>query len=291
MKLAHFSDIHITHFPLSGGFALKRLAAIASYSLMGRGKHFRGSDERIAKLLADVDAQNVQHALCTGDLTGVATEAEMAEVARLFGPRLRQREQFTVIPGNHDRYVTSAAGIFEKHFSTVSEGARFPFAKNVGDLTIVAIDVARPTGLTDSSGLCGAEQRRKLEEILTDPSLRTRFVVLAQHYGLLRAEGQRDRRNHGLRDDLELMELIDRADVSLDLVLHGHMHRPYVVKTRRRTIINPGSATDLHVKEFGYHIYDIDPAAHRVRLERRSWNGSEYAANPGSPLNRDIVTR
>lgn len=291
MKLAHFSDIHITHFPLSGGFALKRLAAIASYTLMGRGKHFQGSDARIAKLLADVDAQQVDHALCTGDLTGVSTDAEFGEVARLFGPRLRQRERFTVIPGNHDRYVRGTEGLFEKHFSALSEGGRFPFVKNVGAVTIVAIDVARPTGLTDSSGLCGVAQRKQLEEILTDPSLRTRFVVLAQHYGLLRAEGQRDRRNHGLRDDLELLALLDRDDVSLDLVLHGHMHRPYVVKTKRRTIINPGSATDLHVKQFGYHVYDIDPAAHRVRIERRSWNGETYASNPGSPLNRDIATR
>lgn len=291
MKLAHFTDIHITHFPLSGGFALKRLAAVASYSLAGRGQHFKGSDVRIERLLADVDAQQVDHALCTGDLTGVSSDAEFAEVARLFGPRLRQRERFTVIPGNHDRYVRGATTLFDQHFSTLSEGARFPFVKNVGELTIVGIDVARPTSIIDSSGLCGPTQRRQLEEILTDGSLRTRFVVLAQHYGLLRAEGQRDRRSHGLRDDLELLALIDREDVTLDLVLHGHMHRPYIVKTRRRTIINPGSATDLHVKAFGYHVYDIDPSAHRVRVERRAWNGSEYAPDPGSPLNRDIVTR
>ena len=90
MKLAHYSDIHITHFPLSGKPALKRLAAVASYTLAGRGKHFEHSDERIARLLEDVDAQGVDHALCTGDLTGVSTEAEFVKVAELFGPRLQQ---------------------------------------------------------------------------------------------------------------------------------------------------------------------------------------------------------
>lgn len=291
MKLAHFSDIHVTHFPLSERFALKRLAAVVSYSLLGRGEHFRGSDERIAKLLADVDAQQVDHALCTGDVTGVSTGAEFAKVAALFGSRLEQPAKFTVIPGNHDRYVPGVEGLFERHFGKLSEGARFPFVKHVGDLTIVAIDVARPTSLVDSSGLCGVKQRHELLGILTDASLKHRFVVLAMHYGLLRAEGQRDARNHGLRDDLEVMELIDRDDVSLDLVLHGHMHRPYVVKTKRRTIINAGSGTDLHVKGFGYNVYDIDPAAHRVRIERRAWNGTEYDAAPGSPLNRELTTR
>ncbi len=294
MKLAHFSDIHITYFPLAGPFAIKRLAAIASYTLMGRGKHFEGSDHRIGKLLEDVDAQGVDHALCTGDLTGVSTEAEFDRVAGLFGPRLHQPQQYTVIPGNHDRYVRGSEGLFEGHFAALCEGGRFPFSKQVAPgVTIVGIDVARPTSVIDSSGLCGERQRDALLGILTDASLKDHFVVLAQHYGLLRSEGQRDRRDHGLRDDLELMALIDREDVSLDLVLHGHMHRPYVVNTRRRTIINAGSATDLHVKGLGYHVYDIDPAAHRVRLSRRSWNVAlgKYEANPDSPLNRELKTR
>ncbi len=294
MKLAHFSDIHITDFPLSGGFALKRLAAIASYSLMGRGAHFAGSDVRIARLLEDVDAQGVDHALCTGDLTGVSSEAEFARVAGLFGPRLQQPQRYTCLPGNHDRYVKSAAGRFEQHFGALCEGGAFPFVKRVAPkVTIVGIDVARPTSLIDSSGLCGPRQRDALLGVLTDASLKDQFVVLAMHYGLLRAEGQRDHRKHGLRDDLELTQLIDRPDVSLDLVVHGHMHRPYVVKTARRTTINAGSATDLHVKGAGYHVYDIDPDQHRVRITRRSWDvaSGKFEGNPASPLNRELTTR
>lgn len=292
MKLAHFSDIHVTHFPLAGGFALKRLAAVASYTLMGRGTHFEGSDGRIAALLADVDAQGVDHALCTGDLTGVSSEAEFARVAGLFGERLRQPERFTCLPGNHDRYVRGAEGRFEQHFSALCEGGRFPFVKHLaGGVSVVAIDVARPTSLVDSSGLCGERQRGELLGLLTDASLKDRFVVLALHYGLLRAQGQRDRRSHGLRDDLELLALIDRDDVHLDLVLHGHMHRPYVVRTKRRTIVNAGSATDLHVPGCGYHVYDIDPAARRVRVTRRGWTGQRYDAQPASPLAVELTTR
>lgn len=293
MKLAHYSDIHITHFPLSEGFRLKRLAAVASYSLAGRGAHFRGSDERIARLLEDVDGQGVDHALCTGDLTGVSTEAEFSEVAALFGPRLAQPERLTVIPGNHDRYVKGTEHLFAQHFSKVSEGAKFPFVKHLpGGVSVVAIDVTRPTSVIDSSGLCGATQREALLALLTDASMKDRFVVVALHYGLLRAEGQRDTRSHGLRDDLELTALVERPDVSVDLVVHGHMHRPYIVKTGKRTTICAGSATDLH-RKCGYHVYDIDAAARRVRVQRRQWNTvtRRYEAAPDSPLNRELTTR
>jgi 3',5'-cyclic AMP phosphodiesterase CpdA len=293
MRLAHFSDIHVTHFPLSGGFALKRLAAVASYSFAGRGEHFRGSDARIASLLAHLDGQQVDHAICTGDLTGVSTEAELARAAELFGPRLRQPERFTVIPGNHDRYVTVAAGLFEKHFATLCEGASFPAVKHLASgVTLVLLDAARPTSVIDSSGLLGEAQRAKALSILSDPSLKDRFVIVALHYGLLRMTGKRDSRPHGLRDDLELMSLLDRTDVTVDLVLHGHLHRPFTIRTKRRHIINAGSATDLHMR-CGYNVYTIDVAAHRVAITRHWWNAeaSHYEPDTGHALNVTLETR
>ncbi|MCA2981628.1 MAG: metallophosphoesterase [Myxococcaceae bacterium] len=293
MKLAHFSDVHVTRFPLAGGFALKRLAAVASYTLAGRGRHFEGSDERIAKLLAHVDAQQVDHALCTGDLTGVASDEELARAAELFGPRLEQPERHSVIPGNHDRYVDSARGAFERHFARLCEGARFPAVKALpGGVTLVLLDVARPTGLVDSSGLVGEAQRSALLSLLTDASLRQRFVVVALHYGLLRMNGQRDARSHGLRDDVELMHLLDRDDVTVDLVLHGHLHRPFTLRTKRRHVVNAGSATDLHLR-CGYNVYDIDPGAHRVGVTRFTWSPGalDYQPDPSHPLNTTLVTR
>lgn len=281
MRLAHFSDIHVTHFPLSvgGGFALKRLLAVGSYSVAGRGAHFAQSGARIAALLDDLEAMKVDHAVCTGDLTGVSTDAEFSECAALFGAdRLAKPERYTVIPGNHDRYVASSAGYFERYFGALCEHGQFPLVKALnGHVTLVCVDTARPTGLTDSSGLVGAAQRAQLLAILSDRSLRERFVVLGFHYGLLRMNGHRDRRNHGLRDDLEMLELIDRAEVNLDLVIHGHLHRPFRLRVGRRTIINAGSATDLHVAGAGYNLYDIDAATHQVKVSRRVWQAAAGA--------------
>lgn len=293
MKLAHFSDIHVTHFPLSGAFTLKRLAAVASYSLAGRGRHFEGSEDRIAALLEHVDAQGVDHALCTGDLTGVSTVRELARAAELFGPRLQQPERFTVLPGNHDRYVPGAQGLFERHFAALCEGARFPAVKHLpSGVTLVLLDAARPTSLIDSSGLVGEAQRSKLLSILTEPSLASRFVVVALHYGLLKMNGRRDSRAHGLRDDVELMTLLDRDDVTVDLVLHGHLHRPFTIRTRRRHVVNAGSATDLR-RRCGYNVYDIDVAGHRVAIARHWWNADarRYEPDDGHALNVSFATR
>jgi 3',5'-cyclic AMP phosphodiesterase CpdA len=295
MRLAHFSDVHLTSFPLSGAFALKRLAAVASYSLMGRGRHFAGSDLRLAALLEDLEGLKLDHALCTGDLTGVALESEFERAAAVFGPRrLTQPARYSCLPGNHDRYVPGAAGLFEAHFGALCDGARFPFVKDLGaGVTLVGLDVSRPTSLVDSSGLAGDAQRRRLLEVLGDGALQGRFVVVALHYGLMRADGRPDGQSHGLRDAEALTALLDREDVAVDLVLHGHLHRPFVVRTRRRHVVNAGSATDLHVKQCGFHVYDIDPARFEVRLTRREWSQAEgrYVDVPGSPLARVLHTR
>jgi len=65
------------------------------------------------------------------------------------------------------------------------------------------------------------------------------------------------------------------------------------VKTKKRTLINAGSATDLHVKGAGFNVYDIDPAAHRVKVTRREWSEGQhrYLDAPGSPMVRELSTR
>lgn len=273
MRLAHFSDIHLSLPPLQTPpreLRLKRLANAASYYLNGRAWRFANGAERIAGLLADVDAQQPDHVLCTGDLTASSLEEELAGVAALFGQR--SPERFTVIPGNHDRYVHQADGAFERYFGTRT----YPFMKKLGGVALLGIDVARPTWLLDSSGTCGAPQRAALREALT--SLRGEFVILALHYGLLRHNGERDKRRHGLKDDRELIALIDDPALPLDLVLHGHMHMPYTVRTQRRQVICVGSATDLKQK-CGYNVYDIDTAAKTVRVERRRYTPQGFVVD------------
>ena len=275
MRLAHFSDIHVTANPLSqsmGALVGKRAVGSLNYFLGGRRKHFDDVDVRIARLLEDVDEIGVDHALCTGDLTQMSYADEFERCAALFGERLDQPERFTVIPGNHDRYTKNAVGRFEASFGKLCEGAKFPFAKQLAPfVTLVALDVSRPCALWDSSGFCGPEQLDRARAILTDATIADHFVFVALHYGLFRENGMPDRPTHGIRDWRALVDLLDARDVRVDVVIHGHIHRAYEVRSSRRRLICTGSATDLAL-ECGYNVYDIDVGERALSVERRIWD-------------------
>ena len=282
-RLAHFSDIHYTLPPFSLGVRAlmsKRVLGISSYYVTGRGRHFAATPTRIPALLEDADAQNVDHVLCTGDLTSIAAEPELSGCADAFGDRLRQPARYTVIPGNHDRYVTSAVKerLFERRFSEVCGGGVFPFEKRVGPVRFVVIDVCRPTGMS-SAGKVGDTQLAALRQLLAkERTAPGEVTILVLHYGLLRVGGVRDSRSHGIEDDLALIALVDSEEAHVDFVMHGHIHRHYSVTTKRRRIFCAGSATDLHLR-CGYNVYAIDPGARSVDVERRAWNGSAYVTD------------
>lgn len=288
MRLAHFSDIHVTISPLherARGLLGKRLVGALNYYVGGRSRHFARVEPRIAALLEDVDAQQPDHALCTGDITAMSYDEEFERCAKIFGRRLEQPDRYTVIPGNHDRYTHPAHGErrFEKWFGKLAcEDGVYPFTKRLSEgVTLVALDVSRATSLLDSSGVCGPEQLAATAAILSDPSLSDQFVVLALHYGLLRKGGAADRRSHGIRDYEQLIAVIQRAASRCDLVLHGHIHQAFQVEAGGAPVVCAGSATDLH-QRCGYNIYDIDVERRHFTLTRRSWDTGRgaYVAEP-----------
>ncbi|MBK8010556.1 MAG: metallophosphoesterase [Deltaproteobacteria bacterium] len=278
MRLAHYSDIHMTIRPRFEGWATKRVAGGMNYLLGGRRRRFKDVEVRIAALLDDIDRQQVDHALCTGDVTSMSYLEEFSRCARLYGERLLHPERHTIIPGNHDRYFEMAKT--ERRFETAlgslsaPDGA-FPHRKGLGGgVTLILLDAARPTSLIDASGLLGEEQRHRLVAMLTDPALRHEYVVIALHYGILRSTGEPDRRLHGLRDWAELLQIVDDPRAYVDLIVHGHLHAPFSTETptMHRPIFCAGSATDL--AHAGYNIYNIDVVARRATVERRLWNVS-----------------
>jgi 3',5'-cyclic AMP phosphodiesterase CpdA len=275
VRLAHFSDIHYTLAPWSNvkeSARGKRIIGLLSYSIGGRGRRFGGSPARIAALLDDVDAQGVDHAICTGDLTQVSRSDEFKGIAALFGERLHMPERFTVIPGNHDRYLHHVVQekLYENEFASLCPGVQsgFPFSKRAHGVRIIGLDPCRPTGI-NARGECGAAQRQALDAMLKeDLSVPT---IVALHYGLIRHDGSLDTANHGMIDAEAVTAILDTSPANIILVAHGHLHHPFTVATKRRTIVCAGSGTDLHL-ECGYFIYDVDLATGSLQASRRRWN-------------------
>jgi len=277
LRIAHFSDVHFTLDPFAHpreSLHGKRLASFFSYLVGGRRERFTDVGPRIAELLRDVDAMAVDHAICTGDLTASSLPAEIDGIAELFGPRLARPERFTVLPGNHDRYVARvvADGTFERRFGTLcpARPGEFPFEKRLADgVRLVGIDVARPTSFLDSSGLCGERQRGALRDVLASDTESITFV--AMHYGLVRWRGQPDRRRHRMRDYREVMAILESTPARIALVLHGHMHGAFTVPIGPHAAVCAGSATDLLV-DCGYFVYELDLDTRAITVERRHWN-------------------
>lgn len=290
IRLAHFSDIHYTlpPAPIWKDWSNKYISGYTNYYIGGRKQHFKESGQRIKKLFQSIENQRVDHSICSGDLTQWGSALEFEGVAHLWGKRRSQPDQYTAIPGNHDRYSVQSTveNRFGRWFGEVAAPqGEYPGLKLVAQdqVAVVLLDASRPTGLTDSSGCCGSSQLKKLEELLKQDVFRSvPLTILTLHYGLFRGNGQPDRKKHGLRDYLDLLSILNDSQCPVKIVIHGHMHQSYVLEAGRccrPMVICAGSATDLSVHG-GWNLLEYTADRQELTVERWSWapDADQYIA-------------
>lgn len=226
MRLAHFSDVHLLSIEgvRFADFLNKRSLGGLNL-LLRRGKSH--DVEVFDALVRDLDERGVDHVACTGDVTNLALEPEFALGRERFGRLAGGPERLTCIPGNHDRYVKAAAGLFERYLGEYCRsdpglsGGAWPLVRVRGELALVGVETAFPTGWFDAHGACGAEQLVRLEATLTGPALAGKCrVVLIHHPPAGRFAAVKKR---GLADHREFAAVLERAGA--ELVLHGHEHQ------------------------------------------------------------------
>jgi 3',5'-cyclic AMP phosphodiesterase CpdA len=105
--LAHLSDPHLAPLPppRPGELASKRLLGYLNWARKRRAIHRR---DVLAAIVADLHAAKPDHIAVTGDLVNIALPAEIAS-ARRWLDKLGPPAQVSLVPGNHDAYVPSAA--------------------------------------------------------------------------------------------------------------------------------------------------------------------------------------
>jgi 3',5'-cyclic AMP phosphodiesterase CpdA len=234
IRLAHFSDVHVTAAPLgwrAGDWLTKRVTGWFNLSVLGRGRRFARADEVVAALMAELRREPPDRVIFSGDATALGFETECARAASLLGLADGAPLPGLAVPGNHDYYVPrdSRAGHFERHFAPWLTGERidgavYPFAQRVGPVWLVAVNTSLPTFLPwDASGRAGAEQLARLEGLLARLSGGPRILVT--HFPVCRDSGRSESRSHGLRDLTRLVDVAARGGVGL--WLHGHRHGAY----------------------------------------------------------------
>ncbi|MFP6632361.1 MAG: metallophosphoesterase [Planctomycetota bacterium] len=291
MRIAHFSDIHVTastgDIPWRAMFS-KRIVGWLNLQLLGREEDFREAEEITAALVKDIQQVGADHILFTGDLTGLALDSEFERARLLLAPIL-DSENITGIPGNHDFYVPAAAkdGTYDRHFGSWERSELAnppPIVRLLGEeAALIALRDSRPNAFHDSSGMVGDDQLKKLDAVLADPALEGRRKLLALHYGPRRSTGEPDSRFHGLRDAEELLAAASAGGV--ELLLHGHLHNRFVLPAGGSTpitIATPGSATHSRYEQ-AYHLIDLGPEGIELSARRYDPGSGGFSEWPGAP--------
>jgi 3',5'-cyclic AMP phosphodiesterase CpdA len=285
--IAHLSDPHLSPAPFPGGREL-RLKRFLGWVNWKRGRERLNDMEMLARLIADLRAQKPDHIAMTGDAVNLALRSEFAHAARWMAG-LGAPEDVSFTPGNHDAYVRDALPTLAQTFAPWTEGYRFPYLRQRGEIALIGLNTGVPTLPLLATGRLGGAQLEGLAALLKQTAGLARVVMI--HHPPLR--GGKAPRWRGL-DDAAAFEAVV-AECGVELVLHGHTHRIMAHRLPSRATRNAaGYVPVLGAPSVSAAAPD---AAHRacyylIRMEhegglwRTSWRARGLAMG-----GRDIVER
>jgi 3',5'-cyclic AMP phosphodiesterase CpdA len=269
VKLAHCSDLHLLSHDGAGLMKLANKRWIGAANLLSnRSRHYHVA--AFDQMIDDLNAQGIDHVLCTGDVTNLALEQEFAFARGKFDKLAGGPEHVTVIPGNHDAYVAEGLEFFGKYFDEFHRsdpgwewpnGDRWPIVRVRGPVALIGVTTSRATPWFTAYGRVGDAQLARLEQVLADPRLAGKARVVAVHHPPAGRAAKSVIR--GLRDHAAFADMIGKRGA--DLIVHGHEHRDM-----RETLAGPdgmvpvrgvASGTYYHNKPHRtarYRIYEID---------------------------------
>lgn len=280
LRLAHFSDIHVTARPLGWRFRdlfTKRSTGWVNLRMLGRGARFQHAARVLGILRNELEQLRPDHLIFSGDATSLGFGPEFARAAEILDVGRENALAGLAVPGNHDYYTRRAArsGDFERCFGPWQIGKRigaetYPFAQRVGDFWLVAVNSSKGNRWTwDASGAVGKAQLERLQKLFASLSPGPRILVT--HYPLCLSSGEPEPRYRGLRDLQELIGIAEEAGVCL--WLHGHRHQAYHFQSTPFAsfpVICAGSATQAG--HWSYGLYEI--TGNQLKGQRRKYSVS-----------------
>src|SRR5438552_15386980 len=120
VRLAHFSDVHVTTERLGwrpGDWFNKRLPGWLNLKWLGREHRFRDADRALAALGDELRQRRPDHVIFSGDATAPGCEEEVAHAVALLGASGPGALPGMAAPGNHDYYTrgVAASRLFERY--------------------------------------------------------------------------------------------------------------------------------------------------------------------------------
>ena len=264
LKIAHFSDPH------AGGGAEdwmayfdKRWVGVFNYRFRRRFKHDLGKLEMAVKYVLDT---RPDVAVCTGDLTSTGQPGEFERVLKILTPLRDSGIPFLYLPGNHDCYVKrpKCVAAVNRAVEFLANGgyrfADFPLARNIAGAEFMLVNCSRPSNLLCSWGFLSKADSRRIEEWCAAPKTGPR--ILLSHYPMTEPHPVL-RIRHRLFGQKKVLELMKNG--SIDLVLCGHVHKPYLrVDASGRgeccsgSVTRNGVMTEIEVSSSGFKFKTVE---------------------------------
>jgi 3',5'-cyclic AMP phosphodiesterase CpdA len=312
MRVAHCSDLHLLSHDGARWLDLANKRWIGAMNLLSnRSRHYHV--DAFDHMVDDMNAQGIEHVLCTGDVTNLALKQEFEFARAKFDRLTGGPEHVTVIPGNHDAYVAEGVG----HFSTIFEpysrtdagwewtdadkdpeddtdDLRWPLVRVRGDLALIGISTSRQTPWFTAYGRVGAGQLARIARVLADPRLVGKARIVAIHHP---PAGKRAANKiRGLRDHAAFAEVIGAG--GCDLIVHGHEHQDLT-----ETITGPSGPIPVRGVASGTYHHNKPDRVARYRIFQieggkivgdsiRVWTREHgrFDENPGSPQQSNYVS-
>jgi 3',5'-cyclic AMP phosphodiesterase CpdA len=268
VKLAHCSDLHLLSHDGAGLMKLANKRWIGAANLLSnRSRHYHVA--AFDQMIDDLNAQDIDHVLCTGDVTNLALEQEFAFARGKFDKLDGGPEHVTVIPGNHDAYVAEGLEFFGKFFDEFSRtdpgwewpnadaGERWPIVRIRGPVALIGVTTSRATPWFTAYGRVGDAQLARLDQVLADPRLAGKVRIVAVHHPPAGRAAKSVIR--GLRDHAAFAEVI--AKHGADLIVHGHEHRDM-----REVLAGPAGDVPVRGVASGTYYHDKPHRTARYRI-------------------------
>ncbi len=271
--LAHLSDSHIGPIPRP---RLRDLAGkrVTGYVNWLRRSHIHNMGT-LGQITADIAAHTPDHIAMTGDILNIGLPDEFPHACRWL-ETLGNPHDVSFVPGNHDAYVRGAVPYIRESFARwcANDGEghmSFPYLRVRGDVALIGLSSAIPTGPMLASGNIGPQQRAAFEKLLTQTAAQGLCRVVMIHHPPWVGGASFGR---GLRDARQFEEIIARHGA--ELVIHGHNHRLHVKKLnggeRETPVVGVASASAVPGSprhRAAWHLYSIERAGNAWRIEGR----------------------
>ena len=231
VRIAHLSDVHLAPLPAIPLALLNAKRALGWLNWQQK-RRFIHTKEALDRLVADLNAQEPDHILVSGDLINLGLPAEY-EAALEWLHALGLPGRVSVVPGNHDIYSRlmddPGVGRWADYMRSDTFGASicartdaadlFPYVRRIGPVALIGLNSAEVTAVGSASGRLGAMQLARLADILDCLDKSGLICMIMIHHPPLQGLAPTRR---ALIDAAALEVVLAR--LATGIVVHGHNH-------------------------------------------------------------------